>query len=235
MVDYKRLDRVIEIGAEMKLPVVIAGAGPAEMELRAFAADRRADVTFIIGPSDPMIRALYAHALAYVFPAVEDFGIMPVEAMACGTPMIANSVGGVRESVEAVGGGVTCDIDRATTGTSCSTRRRRWMPQAFRERTRMFSRARFITEVQGWVGRVAAARAHGPRDWIGATRQGRTRSVSRRHPVSRSQAVRAASASGRLDALADAVAVTRIGRWSLRPCGSVRTRSIVKPTEVAKS
>ena len=51
--DYKRLERVIQIGAEMRLPVVIAGTGPAEMELRSFAADRHADVTFIIGPSDP--------------------------------------------------------------------------------------------------------------------------------------------------------------------------------------
>jgi glycosyltransferase involved in cell wall biosynthesis len=48
-----------------------------------------------------------------VFPAVEDFG-MSVKAMACGTPVLANSVDGERETVEAVGGGVTCNIDRAT-------------------------------------------------------------------------------------------------------------------------
>ena len=112
MVDYKRLDRVMQIGAEVKLPVVIAGTGPSHVALRSASAASGANVTFIIAPSDNMIRALYAHALAYVFPAVEDFGIMPVEAMACGTPVIANSVGGVRESVEAVGGGVICDIER---------------------------------------------------------------------------------------------------------------------------
>jgi glycosyltransferase involved in cell wall biosynthesis len=83
-----------------------------------------------------MLRALYAHALAYVFPAVEDFGIMPVEAMACGTPVIANSVGGVRESVEAVGGGVTCEIER-------------WNDW---DELLLFSRERFVAQLQDWVG-----------------------------------------------------------------------------------
>lgn len=152
MVDYKRLDRVIEIGAEVKLPVVIAGTGPSQVALRSFAAASGADVTFIIAPSDAMIRALYAHALAYVFPAVEDFGIMPVEAMACGTPIIANAVGGVRESVEAVGGGVTCDIDRWNDWDELLHQATSLDAAAFRPRTQMFSRSRFIGELQAWVG-----------------------------------------------------------------------------------
>lgn len=152
MVDYKRLDRVIEIGAEVKLPVVIAGAGPSQVALRSFAAASGADVTFIIAPSDAMIRALYAHALAYVFPAVEDFGIMPVEAMACGTPIIANSVGGVRESVEAVGGGVICDIERWNDWDELLHQATSLDAEAFRPRTQMFSRSRFISELQEWVG-----------------------------------------------------------------------------------
>ncbi len=152
MVDYKRLDRVIEIGAEVKLPVVIAGAGPSQVALRSFAAGSGADVTFIIAPSDAMIRALYAHALAYVFPAVEDFGIMPVEAMACGTPIIANSVGGVRESVEAVGGGVICDIERWNDWDELLHQATSLDAAAFRPRTQMFSRSRFIAELQEWVG-----------------------------------------------------------------------------------
>jgi glycosyltransferase involved in cell wall biosynthesis len=152
MVDYKRLDRVIEIGAEVKLPVVIAGAGPSQVALRSFAAASGADVTFVIAPSDAMIRALYAHALAYVFPAVEDFGIMPVEAMACGTPIIANSVGGVRESVEAVGGGVICDIERWNDWDELLHQATSLDADAFRSRTQVFSRRRFVAELQEWVG-----------------------------------------------------------------------------------
>ena len=108
-------------------------------------------MTFVIGPSDPMIRALYAHALAYVFPALEDFGIMPVEAMACGTPLIANALGGVRESVDAIGGGVTCDIDRDNDWEQLLHEATSLDAASFRERTRMFSRARFIADLQDWV------------------------------------------------------------------------------------
>jgi len=152
MVDYKRLDRVIQIGAQVKVPVVIAGTGPSHVALRSCAAASGGDVTFIIAPSDAMLRALYAHALAYVFPAVEDFGIMPVEAMACGTPIIGNAVGGVRETIEAVGGGVTCEIERWNDWDELLAQATSLDAAAFRERTQMFSRSRFIAELQDWVG-----------------------------------------------------------------------------------
>lgn len=152
MVDYKRLDRVMQIGAQVKVPVVIAGTGPSHVALRSSAAASGAEVTFIIAPSDAMLRALYAHALAYVFPAVEDFGIMPVEAMACGTPVIANSAGGVRESVEAVGGGVTCEIERWNDWDELLHQATSLDAAAFRRRTQMFSRERFVSQLQDWVG-----------------------------------------------------------------------------------
>jgi len=152
MVDYKRLDRVMQIGAQVKVPVVIAGTGPSHVALRSSAAASGAEVTFIIAPSDAMLRALYAHALAYVFPAVEDFGIMPVEAMACGTPVIANSAGGVRESVEAVGGGVTCEIERWNDWDELLHQATSLDAAAFRQRTQMFSRERFVSQLQDWVG-----------------------------------------------------------------------------------
>ena len=151
MVAYKRLDRVIDIGAQAKVPVVIAGTGPSHDALRSSAAASGADVTFIIAPSDAMLFALYARALAYVFPAVEDFGIMPVEAMACGTPIIANSVGGVRETVEVVGGGVTCEIDETNDWDELIHRATSLDADAFRQRTHLFSRARFISELHEWV------------------------------------------------------------------------------------
>ncbi len=98
-VPYKRLDTVILAGAACDLPVVIAGDGPDRARLAAAAEQHRAAVTFISRPSTPMLRELYRRAVVYVFPPVEDFGIMPVEAMAAGTPVVANAIGGASETV----------------------------------------------------------------------------------------------------------------------------------------
>lgn len=98
-IPYKRLDIVIQLGQVNDIPVVLAGEGPSFPALRELAAQTPGLVTFVARPSLAMLRALYERALAYVFPAVEDFGIMPVEAMATGTPVIAPSIGGASESI----------------------------------------------------------------------------------------------------------------------------------------
>jgi glycosyltransferase involved in cell wall biosynthesis len=149
---YKRLERVIDAGVATRLPVVIAGNGPGEMELRAYARESGADVTFVVAPSDDLIRALYSNAIAYVFPAIEDFGIMPVEAMACGTPVIGSGIGGVHESVSLVGGGVTADLEHDTDWNDLLQRATDLKPAEFRPRTLAFSRSRFIDQLQSWVG-----------------------------------------------------------------------------------
>jgi len=140
------------------LPVVIAGNGPGEMELRSYAAEQGADVTFVIAPSDDLIRALYSNAIAYVFPAIEDFGIMPVEAMACGTPVIGSDIGGVHESVSLVGGGVTADLEHDTDWNDLLQRATALDPADFRPKTLAFSRGRFIDQLHEFVGSGLDAR-----------------------------------------------------------------------------
>jgi len=155
---YKRLVRVIDAGVATGLPVVIAGNGPGEMELRSYAAEQGADVTFVIAPSDDLIRALYSNAIAYVFPAIEDFGIMPVEAMACGTPVIGSDIGGVHESVSLVGGGVTADLEHDTDWNDLLQRATALDPADFRPKTLAFSRGRFIDQLHEFVGSGLDAR-----------------------------------------------------------------------------
>ena len=108
-VPYKRLDLVIAAGEAARLPVVLAGSGPQLSELKAQAEAATVPVYIVDRPSDALLYALYQRAIAFVFPPVEDFGIMPVEAMSLGTPAIVGRVGGARESVEMLTGGVVVE------------------------------------------------------------------------------------------------------------------------------
>ncbi len=97
LVPYKRIDLIVEAFARMpEKKLVVVGDGPEFAKLHARA-------TFnvrMVGhqPQDRLTNYLQ-HARAFVFAAEEDFGIAPVEAQACGTPVIAYSAGGVSESV----------------------------------------------------------------------------------------------------------------------------------------
>ena len=99
-IPYKRLDLAIEAGLAADVPVVLAGAGPDEERLRAVAEERAPGrVRFVRSPGHELYRALLNRCIALVFPAVEDFGIIPVEAMAAGRPVIANALGGTAETI----------------------------------------------------------------------------------------------------------------------------------------
>ena len=104
-VPYKKLDTVIRVGEQVGLPVVIAGRGPERQHLEEIARSAAIPVFFVGSPSDSMLRALFQSCLFYVFPPIEDFGIMPVEAMACGARVLVSSGGGALESVRACEGG----------------------------------------------------------------------------------------------------------------------------------
>ena len=108
-IPYKRLDAVMQTGQLLGVPVVIAGHGPLEAELRAMAAEITVPVHFHIQPSDALVYALMERARIFVFPPIEDFGMVAVEAMASGTPVMANRVGGSGESVQDGLGGALFD------------------------------------------------------------------------------------------------------------------------------
>lgn len=107
----KRLDTAIAAGVAAGIPVVLAGDGPDLERLQSIAADFPGRVFFLNRPSTPVLRALYRRALAFIFGPIEDFGIMPVEAMATGTPVVANAIGGAAETVI---DGVTGALFRST-------------------------------------------------------------------------------------------------------------------------
>lgn len=92
----KRVDLAIETFNELKLPLTIIGTGQQEKMLRAMAGST---ITFKGGLSRADVVRELAVAQALVFPGVEDFGIVPLEAMAAGTPVIAFKAGGVLETL----------------------------------------------------------------------------------------------------------------------------------------
>lgn len=98
-IPYKRLDLVIRVGETAGRPVVLAGHGPEFPALRDIASRATVPVHFVPAPSAALLYALYQQTALYVFPPVEDFGIMPVEAMAAGAAVLAQAEGGASESV----------------------------------------------------------------------------------------------------------------------------------------
>lgn len=99
LVPYKRLDVAIRAAAATRFPLTIVGRGPEEARLRSTAASAGADVTFTGWVADEQIRDLYRRCRATVMPGVEDFGMVPVEAQACGRPVVALGEGGALDSI----------------------------------------------------------------------------------------------------------------------------------------
>ncbi len=93
---YKRVDDALAASARLGLPLTVAGFGPEERRLRALAG---ANVTFAGSPSDEELRELYRSAELVLMPGEEDFGIVPLEAQACATPVVALGKGGALETI----------------------------------------------------------------------------------------------------------------------------------------
>lgn len=150
---YKRLDLVIAAAELVGLPAVIAGRGPDEAVLRARAAAASVPVTVVTSPSDALLAALYLDASVFVFPAIEDFGIMPVEAQALGTPVVTGPLGGQTETfLDGVSGIVAAGFDAVDLADA--VRRALALPAfAPDEVTAPFSGAVFERRLRDFVGR----------------------------------------------------------------------------------
>ncbi len=151
-VPYKDLWSVIRAGEQAGSPVVIVGSGPQEMQLREFASSRSVPVQFAINPSNPFLYALYERASVFVFPPLEDFGIVPVEAMASGTPVVALNEGGAAETIEDRVSGILIDDFNGDLGEAV-VRAMALNPDDCRRRARLFSHNSFRQNLTGWVSR----------------------------------------------------------------------------------
>lgn len=101
---YKRIDVAVRACQQLGLPLRVVGTGPERAALEALVASsgdgNDGGIRFHGRVEGERLRELYRGALCLIQPGTEDFGIAPVEALACGTPVVALGRGGVRDIVE---------------------------------------------------------------------------------------------------------------------------------------
>ncbi|MBP6889368.1 MAG: glycosyltransferase [Candidatus Moranbacteria bacterium] len=90
----KKIEPVIEAFTKLEFPLIVVGSGREKQNLERIAGK---NITFVGKVSDKRLREYYRGARALIFPSEEDFGMVAVEALAAGTPVIAYEYGGIRE------------------------------------------------------------------------------------------------------------------------------------------
>jgi glycosyltransferase involved in cell wall biosynthesis len=150
---YKRLDLAIEACNQLRQRLVVIGSGQEEKRLRAMAGPT---IHFLGWQPDEVIRDHLRRCRALIFPGEEDFGIVPVEANACGTPVVAFGSGGATETIVPVHDKgeptgiwfseqtVECLMEALQT---CDRRKTEFSPLALRRQALHFNTRRFEHEL----------------------------------------------------------------------------------------
>ncbi len=145
LVPQKRIDLAVEAFNHNGLRLLIVGDGPLRTSLRLRARD---NIQFLGALSDREILDYYGRASALIFPGLEDFGLVPVEAQACGCPVLAFRGGGVTETVREGKSGLFFD-SQTPDSLNTSLRqllRQNWSEEEVSAQVSDFSVARFISD-----------------------------------------------------------------------------------------
>jgi glycosyltransferase involved in cell wall biosynthesis len=158
LVPYKRVDLAIAAANRLGRRLVVVGTGPEERRLRAQAGPR---VEFLGWRPDAEVAELYARCRAVLFPAVEDYGIVPLEAAAAGRPTIALARGGALETMVGLDGSdaaPTAVLFHAQTEDALAgamrvfeTHEHRFRPDALRARAALFDRPVFRERLREYL------------------------------------------------------------------------------------
>jgi glycosyltransferase involved in cell wall biosynthesis len=156
LVPYKRLDIAIDACRRARLPLKIVGSGPDRARLeRAAGGD---GVEFLGRVPDERLRDLYQRAALTLMTGEEDFGIAPVEAQACGRPVVALARGGALETV--IPGKTGVLVEEATGAAFAEAIANvldaRFDPAAIRRHAEQFGRQRFVEDIAEVIDETVA-------------------------------------------------------------------------------
>ncbi len=156
LVPYKRVDLAMAAARSAGVALTIVGDGPERAHLEALAGG---EIQLVGRKTDEEIRHLYRTSIATILPGEEDFGIVPVEAQACGRPVVAPARGGALDTVVPGVTGVLVDeltVESLAEGLR-SAARRAWDGAAIRAHAERFSREAFKSGIARAVDELMAA------------------------------------------------------------------------------
>lgn len=150
LIANKRFDIIVDAFNETGMPLKIFGKGPEREKLMERA---KANIEFLGFIPDEEVARLYGEARAFIVPQMEDFGIVTVEAMAAGTPIIGLAKGGTAELVI---GGMTGQLMEEQTAAALVEILRNWDDRGFdpakiRQHALKYDVARFRREIRSWI------------------------------------------------------------------------------------
>lgn len=149
-IPYKRIDLAISACNKLKKPLVVIGRGSEHQKLVDLAGPT---VKFATGVSDENMAQYFQRAKGFIFPSLEDFGIVPVEAMAAGTPVIAFSKGGALDYIKNGVNGIFFDKQTTKSVAEAINRLEKtsFSSQSIIKHAKAFDEQVFIKKIQEFV------------------------------------------------------------------------------------
>ena len=151
LISHKRVDLAIEACNQLKKELIVVGDGPERKRLEQISGDT---IHFVGRISDHELKSLYSNSKALIFPSQEDYGIVPLEAQACGRPVIAFGKGGVLETIKEGETGVFFKEQSVESLMKCiaNFEKMDFNPHKIREWIKQFDVQNFIFGLQNFMG-----------------------------------------------------------------------------------